>query len=92
MVTAAVCVVLRDVDVFACQPPGNSCEEWQLLSEERDASLLQVGRDACRAERRVVQGTLQRLLELLDVRCAVRIAQYPNDVLYADAVVVGSVV
>ena len=51
VVAWAVGVFLRDVDVFAGEPPGDSGEEWQLFPKELNASLLQVSWDACRAER-----------------------------------------
>ena len=92
VVALAVGVFLQDVDVFAGKAPGDSGDERQLFSEELDASLLRVGRDACWAERCVVQGDLLCLLELLDVRPAVRVAEEPGEPLNRPVLVVGSVV
>ena len=39
----AAAVFLSYVDVFVGEPPGDSGEEWYLLPEELDASILQVG-------------------------------------------------
>ena len=44
-------VFVRDVDVLAGEPSGDPGEEWQLLPEELDASLLEVGWDVCWAQR-----------------------------------------
>ena len=43
-------VFLRDVDVLAGEPFFDPGEEWQLLSEELDASFLEVGWDLCWAQ------------------------------------------
>ena len=83
---------LRVVHVLAGEPPGDSSEEWPLLSEELDASLLQAGWEACWAERSVVEGDFQCLLEFLDVCSAVRVAEYPGKVLDGVGVVVRPVV
>ena len=40
----------------------------------------------------MAEGYFQRLLEILDVCSAVRVANYPRNVLYGVRVVVGSVV
>ena len=85
-------MLLLDADVLADEPPGDSSEEWQLLSEELDASLQQVGWDAGWAECGLVEGDFQRLLVFLDVCSAVRVAKYPGQVLDGVGVVVGPVV
>ena len=89
---SAVGVLLRNVHVFPGQPSGTSGEERLLLSAELDASLLQVGRGACRPERWVIQGDIQSLLELMELCCTVCVADNPGEVLYVVSVVVGCVV
>ena len=51
VVAWATGVFVVDVDVLAGEPSGDPGEEWQLLSEELDASFLVVGWDVCWAER-----------------------------------------
>ena len=92
VVAWATGVFVRDVHVLAGEPSGDPGEEWQLLPEELDASFLEVGWDVCWAERRVIEGDLQSVPELLDVRPAVCVAEHAGEMLDGVGVVVRSVV
>ena len=63
-----------------------------MLPEELDASFLEVGWDVCWAQRWMVEGDLQSVLELLDVRPAVCVAEHAGEMLDGVRVVVCSVV
>ena len=63
-----------------------------MLPEELDASILEVGWDVCRAQRSVVEGDLQSVLEPPDVRPAVCVAEHAGEMLDGVGVVVCSVV
>ena len=74
------------------EPSSDSGEEWQLLPEGLDVSLLRVGWEARWAQRQVLEADFHRLLELLDVRSAVRVPKHWGEMLDGIEVMVCSVV